>query len=860
MKKRTIGTVALAALLGLSLASCKDKVNYEDYDFTSDASAKAVATSGDYYSYVDSSYSDRTEILGLLEEFAMKNNLTGLVLYDDGGYVKVNDRLEIPTATTGEKNGAGEDFHTYVTGYGFGILEEGKATRALNVADNYKTYYHTYEVTNPETVNYWNSQGETVGDAFAYVSSSYFSQRLDMDTKTTYEWYPSLATEANQITVDGEVQYRPIPVDEDGETVTSFTGQPSSFSTYRIYVRTGEDMKYAINTSSDNGDYNGREVVLDDYLTPFKELWNSSNGLARGTDGLTGSQAIKGAQEYYNATSKGFDQEAWDNVGIKAKSDDKGSYLEFTFVTPCTPFYAMYYLSSGLYEPIPAEFITEIGGFKNFGSSVTDKGWSPVDTTLSTGPFYVEAWNPQEYVMKKNTTVSADVLGGSHRYQWDGVYCLIAPAAGEDQEWGWKEFNADHLDSVGIPSTQLDANIDTVGTQKTKGSSTAKMNLNTCTAEEWEALFGVNGSITQTPASGYWDLKPIMSNEDFLHGLSLSINRENYAEKRGLTPSVNYFSDAYMSNPETGESYNATAAHQNVLKEYYGDTLATYGYNEALAAQYFKKAADALIADGTYKVGDTITLEVCWQAQSQIETGGADLDAYIDPIWTAANTGLNLELNHTYVVNYEDIYYNKMMVGQFDIALGGISGNTLNPLNFMEVLKSDNSSGFTLNWGPSTNDPDYATIEWDGHEFTYDALWKAADTGAIVSSDGSLATTYSAVMTKNVHNPDDNNSRTIEIKLNMSNFAKCKVELADVVLCCYEYPNEDGYSEVSVMDKAKYENGVLTINIPFELADEYAGSMSIDLYLSQTLVDHNNKEHVSTQLVSLSGVFPPRAE
>ena len=190
----------------------------------------------------------------------------------------------------------------------------------------------------------------------------------------------------------------------------------------------------------------------------------------------------------------------------------------------------------------------------------------------------------------------------------------------------------------------------------------------------------------------------------------------------------------------------------------------------------------------------------------------------------------------------------------------GISGNTLNPLNFMEVLKSDNSSGFTLNWGPSTNDPDYDTITWDDQEFTYDALWKAADTGAIVSSDGSLATTYSAVMTKNVHNPDDNNSRTIEIQLNMSNFAKCKVELADVVLCCYEYPNEDGYAEVSVMDKAKYENGVLTINIPFELADEYAGSMSIDLILSQTLVEHNNKEHVSTQLVSLSGVFPPRAE
>ena len=47
--------------------------------------------------------------------------------------------------------------------------------------------------------------------------------------------------------------------------------------------------------------------------------------------------------------------------------------------------------------------------------------------------------------------------------------------------------------------------------------------------------------------------------------------------------------------------------------------------------------------------------------------------------------------------DYQQVY-NLMKQGQFDLGFGSISGNSLNPLNFLEVLKSDNSSTFTLNW------------------------------------------------------------------------------------------------------------------------------------------------------------------
>lgn len=84
-----------------------------------------------------------------------------------------------------------------------------------------------------------------------------------------------------------------------------------------------------------------------------------------------------------------------------------------------------------------------------------------------------------------------------------------------------------------------------------------------------------------------------------------------------------------------------------------------------------------------------------------------------------------------------------MMVGQFDIGFGSVSGNTYNPLNFMEVLKSDNSAGFTLNWGVDTNSVD-GTIIYDDKVWSYDALWTCADQGGYVEN-GQNAPLYSVI-------------------------------------------------------------------------------------------------------------------
>ena len=823
------------------------KGGWTNTDYVAEGEVKVeVATSGTFDSYVASSYAEREEILGKLEKYAMENALTGLVLYDDGGYVKYADRVKIPTPVKKDSQGndierVGTKQHEYVVGYGFGIVSEGTLDGSLGNANiQNPTYYHTFETSDPGTLNYMNDKGSVVGGYHGYVSGGYFSTRLDA-AKTGYEWYPQLGTEAN---IDEKGLYRPTPLN---------TNEATGLATkYRIYVRTGADLKYnTLSTNAKVSGFAGREVALDDYLTPFKELHNQKNGMARGAENLSGAAAIKGMAEYYAATATGYNEAAWNNVGVKTGTDAKGSYLDFEFVTPTTPFYAMYYLSSSLYAPIPAEFLTAVGGinaYQSFGADGT--GLTPVDTTLSTGPYCVESWTSDaSFTFKKNELMSNEANGGANRYQIPGLHIDILAAATTDPLAAWKEYKAGNLDGCGIPQDVLQEALGEKGTQTTKGSSTTKLNVNTCTPEEWEYLFGENGTITQTAKDDYWEVKPALSNEDFLKGIDLSLNRVLYAENHGVTPSLNYFSDAYLSDPEAGTSYNATQTHKDVLNAIYGEDVDTYGYNPDKAIEHFKKAMEELMAAGDYKEGDTIKIEIAWQAESQIDKSGAEIKEMLEEVFNdeaVCGGKVKLEVENVAVAVWSDVYYKKMMIGQFDIGFGGISGNTLNPLNFMEVLKSDNSSGFTLNWGPNTNDP-AVLIEHNGKQYTYDALWQAADTGALIASDGTNAN-YSALgLVSNTAN--DDGSRTVVLKYGASSIeGVVDVAPSKVIVCWYDAPS--GYDEQQLGFSIDEENQEITVVVSATLAEAMQGNVGFDV------IFEDNMGKLNSTLESVYCEFP----
>jgi ABC-type oligopeptide transport system substrate-binding subunit len=691
-------------------------------------------------------------------------------------------------------------------------------TDAPVVPQGYAAYYQTFQSEDQGTANYWDDKGSVAGDLHSYFAGGFWGTAMN-EEKDGYDWICELAKEKPQA----------VNPDKDGLATI-----------YKFEVRVGKDLVYnTMSTKPEFAAFAGREVKLEDYLTPWKEMFNQSNAIARGAENLTGSGSIKGINEYYNGTTAGFSQELWDAVGIKATEEDGKAYLTFEFNQPTNSFYAMYYLASGLYCPIPAEFLELIGGLKNYATFANDGALSPVDTSLSTAYYMLESWQSgKEIVFKKN-----DLYPDGGRYQIPGIYMMVLPAVNTDPEAALKEFLAGKLDAVSIPSSRLEDFRDDPRATTTLDASTFKLNMNTCTQEQWEALFGENGSIVQTPKENYWTVKPVMSNANFLKGLNYCIDRKGFAEIQGNTPSNNYFGSSYLSDPENGVAYNSTEEHKNAVAAMLENTDG-YGYSATLANQYFKAACDELIANGTYKAGDKIEIEICWMDTASIDEMGVHIEKYIEDAFNNCEGGLEIDVVNYACAVWSDVYYAKMMVGQFDLGFGSISGNTLNPLNFFEVLRSDNSSGFTLNWGTDTSVIDPA-LTYDGRSWSFNTLWTAADQGILIDSEGKQLTSTAA----NLHSYTKNDDGTVTVKLNVGelNLPTATSKVVDVVVFgCSDGAGYSDYIEESI--PFTIENGVATATLTAEQAATYEAFTYVygfDVYFNVTAGGMTNSSLIS---------------
>ena len=769
------------------------------YDDAYKAVIAAIPLADGLKSFAGEKNDERTNMLGLLETYAIKVGTTGISMFEDGGYVMYNPRI-----TLGTEN--------YIVGYGFGTLAEGAITADLAYETNadWKRYYHTYNAADPGTLNYLNDQGSEVSDFYGYIAASYFTTFMNA-TKDGYDWVPELAKE------------KPVALNPD---------ENGTATKWRFEIRTGKDgLKYTTaSTIASRAEFNNREVALEDYLTPFKLMLTKKNEYFRGSEMANSTTgAIVGAKAYYEGSADGFNQELWDKVGIKVYEENGKSYFEYEFTQPMTAFYAMYYITSGLYMPIPQDFIDLVTP-QNYLSFNLDATETPLDNSLALGAYYVEAYNAdQQVVYKKNPNyVFADT-----KYNVEGVHIKIFPAAKEDTQAGFNEFLAEHFDSAGIPKERLDEFRNDPRTRSTTGSSVFKLNVNALDKETWEYMFGENGVVSKTPKDEYWEVEPALSNKHFVKALNYSIDRLKFATARGSIPSVDYLSSNYMSDPENGISYSVTDAHKKAVASLLEGTDG-YGFSLELARDYFRLALQELEASGAYTPGTkesptVISLELAWMYTTHEEAYHNEIKNFFETAFNDDSVhGGKYKLECVFWVGNEwsDVYYNKMMVGQFDIGFGSISGNTLNPLDFVTVLSSDQaiSGSFTLNWGTDTNNPDAYPIVYKGERYSFDAFVNAANNSAVVNkgqNKPSLSFEYEAIK----KNEDGSYTGAVEITETLADITKVTVD--SVVCCNYErYRNGDKkYDESEVTFKVEDKgNGVtrVTFTVPADLAKDYA--------------------------------------
>ena len=747
----------------------------------------------------------KTEILGKLEEFAMSNFLTGISLFENGGYVRYSPRVNLPT-------------DEYISGYGFGILSEGDldkpTTWKLDESVPKKNYYHSASSSDPLDINAWMATGSQIADLNSYISTSYYGTRIDYAHPGEYEWYPILAhddyPEPVAIDSDGLEHADPKKEAEDyKEAHPEGDDIPKTiYKTWRFYVKTGDfdtDNDCSLAYRSANGatitdfsgnPFDGRKVTIDDYEFVFKLLLTGYSGLKRGTELASDtSYGIKGAYSYNLLTAGKPDdltledyntiEQAWANFkragGLVTSKDVYGEgydayrqagnpdFIQFELVNPVDQFTAKYTFSSNLYSPLPQEFLERIGGSYS-GTDADSKargnwalggqrfgkfdGQNIANRILCLGPYHLDEWNKNQ---ETSFQLSEDWFEHKrdNRYKIPGVHIRIITAAQTKPDAIYEEFLQNKLDSAGIPSSRMQSLPGDA--KKTKGDSTFKLNVNACSQERWDEL---NKELWHNTTT--YKVKPFMSNQNFLNGLFWSIDRATFAKKHGTEPSFNYFSSAYQSDPNGDTTvgpeddpqpgpkvYNETEAHRNALKGFGIDVeaeddpdTAKYGYDKTKAINYFRMAVNELTQSGKLKLGSSasnpkyITLNIQWMYPSDETEYGQDIgNFFMDAFNDSAVCGkrLILKVKHSADADWQQVYNDHLMVGKFDLGFGAISGNTLSPLNFMEVLRSDNSSGFTLNWGVDTGKFDeFHPIVYDGSEWSYDALWASADHGSVV--------------------------------------------------------------------------------------------------------------------------------
>ena len=701
----------------------------------------------------------RTEILGSLEKYAMDNHLTGITLFENGGYVKYSERVNLPTTN-------------YITGYGFGLLSEGTLSENGSINETneaHKMYLHSAYSEDPLTINSRENKGSQVSDLEGYITSAFWGTKLN-NTKDAYEWYPVLAKDTVTFSGNTTAFTRPIPV-YNGQEVVPGAQDPNPlglYDTWRIYVKTSE-LKYRYNGNAwGSKTFDNRPVSIDDYEFAYRFLLTGANELDRGPE-MAGDETygIYGAKRYFDLTEDVSDdvaKQTWNemktsgelglltNHDLNDDNNPNGDYIQLKILTPIDRFTAMYTLSSSLLSPLPEEFVETIGsgsvkvGAERYGA-FNPNGPSGhkdniLDYVINCAPYMLEAWHKnQDIVFKKN----ADWFE-TGRYFIAGVK-LIRIDTSSSTTKVYERFNNGDLDSCGIPSKMISVEVNKPRVYKTRGDSTFKLNVNSCTQEMWDEIDSKLWKNTEG-----WDIKPWMSNDNFLNGLLYSINRKEFASNRGVQPSISYFSDAYLSDPENGISYNDSQAHRDAIAAYQvydSDGEPTYGFSLDRAVSCFRAAVRELVADNKLEYGTKanptkIKIHIRWMNQTDPEEYGNAIAKYFTTAFNdpgVCDGKVILEVQQEAVTSWMDVYYKYMMIGRFDLGFGAISGNTYNPLNFLEVLKSDNSSSFTLNWGVDTSKvtPSKPLI-YDNKIWAFDSLWAVSDHGGVVK-EGELAKT-----------------------------------------------------------------------------------------------------------------------
>lgn len=644
-----------------------------------------------FYNFKFATTELRHTFMAAAESYLLNTNYAGIPLFANGGYNMYHARVQLPVDAYVAIMGFGTAWATMSADDSTVIMDDG----LLGEVGEYT--YRTTVSNNPDTWNQWLYEASTDATLMGVYMDGLYAFEFNA-AKDGFDVNPSMAS-ADPIPMNTELT-------ETGKEVAT---------TWRITIR--EDLEWFYHPSTDiSGFPTGHEAITAvDFVETF-ELALAENwfrAVAGGGDFTSETNQVVNAQEFADG------EVAWSEVGIKLIDDYT---FEFQFTNQMSEWNMKYWLSGNVITPINMDLYDSLqdGELNSYGTSET--------TIAYHGAFYAEYYEISKVIrMRENPNYHSP-----DDFFFTGYNFYVQ----KDSAIRFAEFLDNKLDAVGVPTENYDAYKDDPRIIEVPGVTTFRMMIN--------GLGTVEAQQEQFPGST-WVPEPILANANFKSAMYFVIDRQKLAEEvlRTSTTNMYLFSDAYVVDGETGIPYRTTPEGLTVSE---GLSPSTHGFNEDAAIAYFKLAVQQLVDTGDITPGTeanptviTLGFNIFSGSEAQVLMGeylkAAFEAAFVDDV-----NHVQVELN-VVPKDFPGIYYDYMMIGEFDLSIGGIAGSTLDAASFLDTYSSDNRSGFTLNWGIDTTQSDIEVVyyDFDGvrhHEmWSFDAIYSALN-GEVLVVDG----------------------------------------------------------------------------------------------------------------------------
>jgi hypothetical protein len=370
--------------------------------------------------------------------------------------------------------------------------------------------------------------------------------------------------------------------------------------------------------------------------------------------------------------------------------------------------------------------------YDDFEAALTGEETNPYGTTNETvayhGGYYVDYYEADKILRYEEN----DLYHSPDDFFYDAyTYSVI-----EDATVVFQEFIDGKLEGTSLPTSEFENYKNHPGLKQVPGATTYRIMINgTGTLENLNTVF----------PDATWVPEPLLANQDFKMAMYHALDRGTLATDilKTRTENMFLFTPAYLVDAELGVPYRSTDQGVSVGE---GLSPSTLGYNFDAARAYYLKAVAAGIEAGDIVAGTAaaptvINIELNNYANSE------SWDLACEYIKTAYEAAFQDDENHVNVTisihtkDFPGIYYDYMMIGEFDLSVGGISGSTLDAASFLDTYCSDNRGGFTLNWGIDTSIAEievvYNDFEGNRHRemWSFDSITSALN-GEVYISEG----------------------------------------------------------------------------------------------------------------------------